>query len=67
MVANTDLEKKSGTHWWSFLDIDAKDTLFFFDSFGSFGLLNFIVEMTCMFLIKSYLENSMKFSNKTRK
>ena len=44
MIANTDPEKKPGTHWWSFLDTDAKDTLFFFDSFGSFGLLNFIVE-----------------------
>ena len=44
MFANTDPGKNPGTHWWSFLDTDAKDTLFFFDSFGSFGLLNFIVE-----------------------
>ena len=44
MVANTDPGKNPGTHWWSFLDTDAKDTLFFFDSFGSFGLFNFIVE-----------------------
>ena len=27
----------------SFLDTDEKDTLFLFDSFGSYGLLNFIV------------------------
>ena len=27
MVANPNLEKKAGTHWWSFLDTDAKDTL----------------------------------------
>ena len=26
-----------------FLDTDEKDTLFLFDSFGSYGLLNFIV------------------------
>ena len=29
MIANTDPEKKPETHWWSFLDTDAKDTLFF--------------------------------------
>ena len=27
MVANTNPKKKAGTHWWSFLDTDAKDTL----------------------------------------
>ena len=43
MVANTDPARKSGIHWWSFLDTDEKDTLFFFDSFRSYGLLNFIV------------------------
>ena len=35
MVANTDLARKPGIHWWSFLDTDEKDTLFFFDSIGS--------------------------------
>ena len=43
MVANYP-EKKAGTHWWSFLDTDTKDKLFFSDSSGSLGLLNFIVE-----------------------
>ena len=28
-IANTDPERKPGTHWWNFLDTDAKDTLFF--------------------------------------
>ena len=41
MVPNTDPARKSRIHWWSFLDIDEKDTLF--DSFGIHGLLNFIV------------------------
>ena len=43
MVANTDPARKPGIHWWSFLDTDEKDTLFLFDSFSSYGLLNFIV------------------------
>ena len=36
--------KKPGVHWWSLLDTEEKDTLFSFDSFGSHGLLHFIVE-----------------------
>ena len=44
MIASTDPEKKLGVHWWSFLDTEEKDTLFLFDSFGSHGLLHFIVE-----------------------
>ena len=43
MVANTDPARKPGIHWWSFQDTGEKDTLFFFDSFGSYRLLNFIV------------------------
>ena len=43
MVANTDPTRKAGIHWWSFLDTDEKDTLFLFDSFGSYGLLHSIV------------------------
>ena len=44
MIANTDPAAKSGTHWWSFLDTKQKGTLFLFDSLGSYGLLNFIVQ-----------------------
>ena len=44
MIANTDPAAKSGTHWWSFLDTEQKDTLFLFDSLGSYGILNFIVQ-----------------------
>ena len=43
MIANTDPTIKPGIHWWSFLDTDERDTLFFLDSFGTLGLLNFIV------------------------
>ena len=44
MIANTDPAAKSGTHWWSFLDTEQKDTLFLFDLLGSYGLLNFTVQ-----------------------
>ena len=44
MIANTDPAAKSGTHWWSFLDTEQKDALFLFDSLGSYGILNFIVQ-----------------------
>ena len=44
MIASTDPAAKSGTHWWSFLDTEQKHTLFLFDSLGSYGLLNFIVQ-----------------------
>ena len=44
MIANTDPAAKSGTHWWSFLDTEQKDTLSLFDSLVSYGLLNFIVQ-----------------------
>ena len=43
MGANTDPHKKPGVHWWSFLDTDEGDTLFFFESFRTYGLLKFIV------------------------
>ena len=43
IIANTDPARKLGIQWWSFLNTDERDTLFFFDSFGTLGLLNFIV------------------------
>ena len=30
LIANTDGSDKSGTHWWSILDIEPKTDLFFF-------------------------------------
>ena len=44
MVANTNPHKKPGVHWWSFWDTDERDPLFFFDLFGTYGLLKFIVD-----------------------
>ena len=43
MIANTDPARKPGIHWWSFLDTDGRDTLAFFDAFGTLGLINFIM------------------------
>ena len=34
--------EKTGMHWWSFLDTDERNTIFF-NSFGSYGLLHFIM------------------------
>ena len=45
MVANTDPYKKRGVHWWSFLDTDERDNLFFLNSFGIYGLVKFIVDL----------------------
>ena len=44
MVANTNPHKKPGVHWWSFWDTDERDPLFFFDLFGTYGLLKFTVD-----------------------
>ena len=44
MVANTDPHEEPGVHRWSFLDTDERDTLFFFDSFGTYGLFKFVVD-----------------------
>ena len=41
-IFNTDKENKPGVHWWSFLDIDPKNGLFLFDSFGLEGFTLFI-------------------------
>ena len=44
IIANTDRSDKKGTHWWSMLDIDPKNDIFFFDSFGLDGLKQFIIQ-----------------------
>ena len=59
--------KKPGVHWWSFLDREEKDTLFLFDSFGSHGLLHFVVENdlpTFNKLIPGQLKQIFKKDNK---
>ena len=41
---NTDSSEKGGTHWWSILDVQPKQDIFFFDSFGLDGLKQFIIQ-----------------------
>ena len=43
MIANTDSDDKKGVHWWSVLNIEPRNDLLFFDSFGLDGLKEFIV------------------------
>ena len=35
IIANTDDSSKSGTHWWSILDIEPRTYIFFFDLYDS--------------------------------
>ena len=43
-IFNADRENKTGTHWWSFLDIYLKKLLLLFDSFGFAGFKQLIVD-----------------------
>ena len=43
-IFNTDKEKEPGVHWWSFINIQPKNNLFLFDSYGLEGFKLFIVD-----------------------
>ena len=44
IIANTDSIDKGGVHWWSILNIEPRNDIFFFDSFGLDGLKHFIIQ-----------------------
>ena len=44
IIANTDASDKPGVHWWSILDIEPRNNIFWFDSFGVDGLKHFIIQ-----------------------
>ena len=44
LIVNTDRLDKTGTNWWSLLDIDEKKDFLLFDFFGVKGLRNFIIK-----------------------
>ena len=44
IIANTDNSSKSGTHWWSILDIEPRTDIFFFDYYGIEELKHFIIQ-----------------------
>ena len=44
IISSTDKDNKRGTHWWSILDIEPRNNIFFFDSFGLDGLKHFTIQ-----------------------
>ena len=44
IIANTDASDKPGVHWWSIPDIEPRNDIFLFDSFGLDGLKHFIIQ-----------------------
>ena len=44
VIANTDSSENEETQWWSILIVEAKQDIFFFDSFGLDGLKQFIIQ-----------------------
>ena len=44
IIVNTDASDRSGVHWRSILDIEPRNDIFFFDSFGFDGLKGFIIQ-----------------------
>ena len=45
IIMNTDRSDKKGTHWWSFLELHQRKEIFLFDSFGSEGFKEFIIDI----------------------
>ena len=44
IIANTDASDKLGVHRWSIIDIEPRNDIFFFDSYGIEGLKHFIIQ-----------------------
>ena len=65
-IFNTDKEKEPGVHWWSFIDIQTKNNLFLFVSFGLEGFKLFIVDNDQQ-VINELLYNFKKCELKTNK
>ena len=63
---NTDRSDKSGTHWWSCLDLNEKKEIFLFDSFGFTGFKKFVRDNDVNILNK-ILFGLQKFQKKDRK
>ena len=63
-IFNTDKENQPGVHWWSFLDINPKNNLFLFDSFGIKGFKLFIVDND-QDIVNELLYNFKKWENKS--
>ena len=66
IIMNTDRSDRSGTHWWSFLDLHQKKEIFLFDSFGFEGFKKFIIDDDKK-LLNKILFNLQKFKKSDRK
>ena len=66
IIMNTDRSDRSGTHWWSFLDLHQEKEIFLFDSFGFEGFKKFIIDDDKK-LIKKILFNLQNFKKSDRK
>ena len=66
IIMNTDRSDKSGTHWWSCLDLHQKKEIFLFDSFGFTGFQKFVIDNDIRILNK-ILFGIQKFKKKDQK
>ena len=66
IIMNTDRSDKSGTHWWSCLDLHEKKEIFLFDSFGFTGFKKFVIDNDVNILNK-ILYSLQKFQKKDQK
>ena len=66
IIMNTDRSDKSGTHWWSFLDLHQKKEIFLFDSFGFTGFQKFVIDNDVNILNK-IIFGIQKFKKKDQK
>ena len=58
---NTDSSQKGRTHWWSILNIEPKQDIFLFDSFGLDDLKHFIIQ-DCQNIIEKVLFRTEKMT-----
>ena len=66
VIMNTDQSDKSGTHWWSFLDLHERKEIFLFDSFGFEGFKKFVIDNDTN-LLNKILFGIQKFQKKDQK
>ena len=58
IIANTDSSDKDGVHQWNILNIEPRNGIFFFDSFGLDGLKHFIIQDDKKIVAKFQLEQN---------
>ena len=66
MIMNTDRSNQKGIHWWSFLELSAKEYIFLFDSYGFIDLKKFIIDNDSK-LIDKFFYGLEKINKKDKK